>query len=66
LLKKEKLEKELNRIIPEIIKLGVEKGDTIWLIKLWRCSYKSSDIDIIVVQKTGKSFWKELKSFTII
>jgi len=53
--RREKLEGEFKRIVPEIIKLGVER-----IILFGSLSYenvhKSSDIDIIVIQKTEKKF----------
>ncbi len=60
--RKKNLKDELYRLIPEIIKFDVEKiilfgslaSDNI---------HKSSDIDIIIVKKTGKRFFDRLEEF---
>jgi predicted nucleotidyltransferase len=60
--RKQKLEAELQRIILEIIKLGVEK-----IILFGSLSsgdvHKSSDIDLIIVKKTEKKFLERLEEF---
>jgi predicted nucleotidyltransferase len=57
--RKTKLENELKRLIPEIVKFGVEKiilfgslnsGDV----------HKSSDIDLIIIKRTEKKFFERL------
>jgi len=60
--RKEKLEKELERIIPEIIKLGVEKIILFGSLNSNNI-HKSSDIDIIVVKKTKKKFLERIEEF---
>lgn len=60
--RKEILKKELNRIIDEIIKLNVEKIILFGSL----CSnsiHKSSDIDLIVVQKNKKKFLDRIEEF---
>jgi predicted nucleotidyltransferase len=61
-IRKRKLIDELNRLIPEIIKLDVEKiilfgslvtGDI----------HKTSDIDLIIVKRTDKKFLDRLDEF---
>jgi len=60
--RKQKLEAELQRIILDTIKLGVEK-----IILFGSLStgdvHKSSDIDLIVVKKTKKKFLERLEEF---
>ena len=60
--RKQKLEAELQRIILDIIKLGVEK-----IILFGSLSsgdvHKSSDIDLIIVKKTKKKFLERLEEF---
>jgi predicted nucleotidyltransferase len=60
--RKQKLEAELQRIILDIIKLGVEK-----IILFGSLSsgdvHKSSDIDLIIVKKTEKKFLERLEEF---
>ncbi|HIC91732.1 MAG TPA: nucleotidyltransferase domain-containing protein [Syntrophaceae bacterium] len=60
--RKERLERELNRLVPEIIRLGVEK-----IILFGSLSsneiHKASDIDLVVVQKTKKRFLERLDEF---
>jgi len=60
--RREKLEEELKRIIPEIIKLGVEKIILFGSLNSENV-HKSSDIDLIVVQKTEKNFLERLEKF---
>ena len=60
--RREKLEEELKRIIPEIIKLGVEKIILFGSLNSENV-HKSSDIDLIVVQKTEKKFLERLEEF---
>ena len=60
--RREKLEEELKRIIPEIIKLGVEKIILFGSLNSENV-HKSSDIDLIVVQKTEKNFLERLEEF---
>jgi len=60
--RREKLEEELKRIIPEIIKLGVEKIILFGSLNSENV-HKSSDIDLIVVQKTEKNFLERIEKF---
>jgi len=60
--RKEKLKNELNRIVPEIIKLGVEKIILFGSLNS-HSIHKSSDIDIIVVKKTKKKFLERIEEF---
>jgi len=58
----EKLQEELKRLIPEIIKLGVEKVILFGSLASGDI-HKSSDIDIIIVQRTEKKFLDRLEEF---
>jgi len=60
--RREKLEGELKRIIPEIIKLGVEKIILFGSLNSENV-HKSSDIDIIVIHKTKKGFLERIEEF---
>jgi len=60
--RKEGLERELDRLVPEIIKLGAQK-----IILFGSLSsneiHKTSDIDLIIVQNTKKRFLDRLDEF---
>jgi len=58
--RKEKLEKELKMIIPELIKLGVEKIILFGSLSSGEV-HKSSDIDLIVIWETEKRFLERLE-----
>ena len=60
--RRERLENELNRIIPEIIKLGVEKIILFGSLTSEKI-HKSSDIDIMIVRKTDKKFLDRIDEF---
>jgi predicted nucleotidyltransferase len=60
--RREKLESELKRIIPEIIKLGVEKIILFGSLNSGNV-HKSSDIDILVIQRTEKRFLERLDEY---
>lgn len=57
--RKEKLEEELNRMIPKIISFGVEKIIVFGSLISGNL-HKSSDIDLILVRKTQKRFLDRL------
>ena len=60
--RREELENEFKRILPEIIKLGVEKIILFGSLTSQNV-HKSSDIDIIVVQRTEKKFLERIQEF---
>jgi predicted nucleotidyltransferase len=60
--RREKLEAELQRIILDIIKLGVEKIILFGSLSSGNV-HKSSDIDLIIVKKTEKKFLERLEEF---
>ncbi len=60
--RKKNLEEELQRLIPQIIKLDVEKIILFGSLASGNI-HKSSDIDIIVVKKTEKRFFDRLEEF---
>jgi predicted nucleotidyltransferase len=60
--RREKLESEIKRIIPEIIKLGVEKIILFGSLNSENV-HKSSDIDILVIQKTEKKFLERVDEY---
>ena len=55
------LEKELERLLPKIVELDVEK--VILIGSMLGKVHKSSDIDIIVIKKTDKKFPDRLDEF---
>ena len=55
------LEKELERLLPKIVELDVEK--VILIGSMLGKVHKSSDIDIIVIKKTDKKFLDRLDEF---
>jgi predicted nucleotidyltransferase len=63
--RKEKLNKELDRILPIIIKIGVEKIILIGSMATGK-THSLSDIDIIIVKKTNKRFLERLDEFYTI
>jgi predicted nucleotidyltransferase len=60
--RRENLEKELKQIVKEIIKLGVEKIILFGSLNTDNI-HKSSDIDLIVVQKTEKKFFERIDEY---
>ncbi|MCE5329489.1 nucleotidyltransferase domain-containing protein [bacterium] len=60
--RKEKLNNELKRILPLIIKKGVEKVILIGSMATGK-THSLSDIDIIIVKKTNKRFLERLDEF---
>jgi len=60
--RKEKLNKELKRIIPIIISMGVEKIILIGSMATGQTN-PLSDIDIIIIKKTNKRFIDRLDDF---
>jgi len=61
-IRKEKLESELKRLIPEIIKLNVEKIILFGSLVSGEI-HQTSDIDLIVIKKTDKKFLDRLDEF---
>jgi predicted nucleotidyltransferase len=61
-IRKRKLIDELNRLIPEIIKLDVEKIILFGSL-VTEDIHKTSDIDLIVIKKTDKKFLDRLDEF---
>ena len=59
--RREVLEKELERLLPKIVELDVEK--VILIGSMLGKVHKSSDIDLIVVKKTDKKFLDRLDEF---
>ncbi len=60
--RKERLDKELNRIIPEMKKMGVEKIILFGSMSEGKI-HKRSDIDIIIIKKSSKRFLDRLDEF---
>ncbi|MHB1254085.1 MAG: nucleotidyltransferase domain-containing protein [Candidatus Humimicrobiaceae bacterium] len=60
--RKEKLNKELDRILPIIINMGVEKIILIGSMATGK-THSLSDIDIIIIKKTKKRFIDRLDEF---
>jgi predicted nucleotidyltransferase len=60
--RKEKLENELKRIIPEIIKTGIEKIILFGSLNSGEI-HKTSDIDIIIIKKTEKKFLERIEEY---
>ncbi|MHB1346262.1 MAG: nucleotidyltransferase domain-containing protein [Candidatus Humimicrobiaceae bacterium] len=60
--RKEKLNKELERILPIIIKLGAQKVILIGSMATGN-THTLSDIDIIIIKKTNKRFIDRLDEF---
>ncbi|HGE72121.1 TPA: nucleotidyltransferase domain-containing protein [Candidatus Poribacteria bacterium] len=60
--RKENLEAELQRIIPEIIKLDVEKVILFGSLVTGKIHSKS-DIDLIIIKRTDKRFMDRLDEF---
>jgi predicted nucleotidyltransferase len=60
--RKKILEKELERVIPLVISLGVEKIILFGSLVGER-THRSSDLDILVVKKTNKRFIDRLDEF---
>ncbi len=60
--RKEKLEKELDRLLSGIIKFGVEKVILFGSLSSDNV-HKSSDIDLVIVQKTKKRFFERSDIF---
>lgn len=60
--RRKKLEEELGRLLPEIIRMGVEKIIIFGSLASNEI-HKSSDIDIIVVQKSHKRFLDRIEEF---
>jgi predicted nucleotidyltransferase len=60
--RKEVLEKELERILPLLIKLGVEKVILFGSLSVGKV-HRSSDIDLVVVQESNERFLDRLDEF---
>lgn len=60
--RKKRLEKELNRLIPKIINMNVEKIILFGSL-LSDDVHKSSDIDLIIVKRTKKRFLDRIDEF---
>ena len=61
-IRKKELENELKRLIPEIIKLDVEKIILFGSLVSGEI-HQTSDIDLIVIKKTYKKFLDRLDEF---